>query len=145
MLKHLALAALVTVPTMGHAQDRNFVRERVTLPVNTIDANSFEVIEDDGAAGTQIWCAAGLYTRKALGQRGGDLYIEVARGPAQTAPGRKGVVFTTEPVAGAFNSVSQGVKRAGQTFSMSHAYALCRSNRAQSVRVRTEDGRLLRR
>mmetsp|Transcript_22601 Transcript_22601/g.36921 ORF Transcript_22601/g.36921 Transcript_22601/m.36921 type:complete len:146 (+) Transcript_22601:1211-1648(+) len=145
MLKHIALATVIALPTLAHAQERNFVRERVTLPVNTIDANSFEVIENDGAAGTQIWCAAGLFTRQALGQRGGDLYIEVARGPAQTAPGRKGVVFTTEPVAGAFNSVSQGVKRAGQTFSMAHAYALCRSGRAQSVRVRTADGQLIRR
>lgn len=145
MLKHLALAAVVTLPTLAHAQDRVFPRERFTIPVNQIDANSFEVIENDGAGGTQLWCAAGLFTRKALGQRGGELYIESPRGPAQTMPGRKGVVFTTEPVAGAFNSVSQGVRRAGQSFSMTHAYALCRSGRSQGVRVRTADGQLLRR
>ncbi|APX12348.1 hypothetical protein [Tateyamaria omphalii] len=142
MLKPLSLAVLITLPTLGHAQD--FVRrERFTIPVNQIDATSFEVIEADGAGGTQLWCAAGLYTRNVLGQRGGDLYIQTGRGDAVTAPGRKGVVFSTQPVDGAFSSFSQGVRRTGKVFSMTHAFSLCRD--APFLRVRTSDNRLVRR
>ncbi|WP_152613068.1 hypothetical protein [Tateyamaria sp. ANG-S1] len=142
MLKPLSLAVLITLPTLGHAQD--FVRrERLTIPVNRIDSTSFEVIEADGAGGTQLWCAAGIYTRHVLGQRGGDLYIQSGRGDATTAPGRKGVVFTTQPVEGAFSSFGQGVRRTGKVFSMAHAFALCRDS--PFLRVQTADNRLVRR
>ncbi|WP_299043538.1 hypothetical protein [uncultured Tateyamaria sp.] len=142
MLKAAAVALIVTLPTMTHAQD--FMRrERFTIPVNQIDATSFEVIEADSAGGTQLWCAAGLFARNVLGLRGGNLYIAVGRSGARTVPGRQGVVFSTEPVEGAFSSVSQGVRRSGQVFSMTHAYSLCRNT--PLLRVRTADNRLVRR
>ncbi|WP_147112834.1 hypothetical protein [Tateyamaria sp. syn59] len=142
MFKPLSLAILITLPTLSHAEA--FVqRERYTIPVNQINATSFEVIEADGAGGTQMWCAAGLYARNVLGQRGGDLTIETGRGDALTAPGRKGVVFTTAPLEGAFSSFSQGVRRSGKVFSMTHAFALCQT--LPFLRVRTADNQLVRR
>ncbi|WP_299648232.1 hypothetical protein [uncultured Tateyamaria sp.] len=142
MYKAAALTILVTLPTLGAAQD-TARRERFTLPVNQIDDTSFEVIEADGAGGTQVWCAAGIYVRNVLGLRDGNLYIEIGRGDATTAPGSKGIVFSTEPVDGAFSSVSQGVRRAGQVFSMAHAYSLCRN--LPFLRVRTSENQLVRR
>lgn len=142
MLRPIALAIAVTLPTLGYAQDS--VRgERYTIPVNQIDSTTFEVIEADGAGGTQLWCAAGLYTRNVLGLRGGDLYIAQGRTDAQTVPGRKGVVFTTQAVPNAFSSVTQGVRRTGKVFSMTHAYALCRN--LPFLRVRTSSNQLVRR
>jgi hypothetical protein len=145
MLKNLALAALIAFPTSSFAQGLSLsIRERFTIPVVQIDANTFEVIEADGAGGTQLWCAAGLFTRKGLGQRGGDIYIQTARGPSQTTPGRKGVVFTTQQVDGATRSYSQGVGTAGRALTMTHANALCRSGIGRGVRVQLGDGTLLR-
>ena len=143
MKKHmiLALAALATAPTLVSAQSTS-IRESYTLPVAQIDANSFEVVEADGAGGTQMWCAAGIYARKVLGERGGDIYIESARGPSQTMPGRKAVVFTTAPVDGAFSSTSLGIRTVGATHSMTHAFALCRE--MKNLRIRTGPNQLVR-
>lgn len=136
------LAVLMAVPTVLPAQ--GFVRQdSFTLPVAPIDANSFEVVESDGAGGPQMWCAAGLYARKVLGQRAADLYVQQARGPSQTMPGRKGVVFTTAPVAGAFGTTSLGIRQAGATHSVAHAFALC--HEFKNLRLRTGPNTLVRR
>lgn len=138
------LAVLVTTPTIAPAQQGDFMRRQsFTLPVALIDADSFEVIEADGAGGSQLWCAAGLYVRKVLGQRGGDIYVETPRGPAQSMAGRKGVVFTTAPTQTAIPSFTLGVRRAGLTHSMSLSYALCSD--LPQLRLRLSDGTLVRR
>ena len=142
MLKIAFLALILTAPTIVLAQDAAR-RERFTIPVNQIDTTTFEVVEADGAGGTQLWCAAGIFARHVLGLRGGNLYVAKGRGDAVTAPGRKGVVFSTEAVEGAFSSVSQGVRRSGQVFSMTHAYSLCRN--LPFLRVRTSAKELVRR
>lgn len=142
MIRPIALSLMVTLPTVSLAQDAER-RERFTLPVNQISATTFEVIEADGAGGTQIWCAAGIYTRNVLGLSGGNLYVSIGRRDAATAPGRKSVTFSTEPVDGAFSSVSQGVRRAGQVFSVAHAYSLCRN--LPFLRIRTSENQLVRR
>ena len=123
-LQSAALAVLVTAPTMLPAQSltRSDIFE---IPVYALDADSFEVIENDGAGGTQLWCAAGIYAREVLGQRSGSLYIEQGRGPAVSLSGRMGVQFTTQAVPNAFSAFTQGVRRTGQVFSINHAFALC--------------------
>ena len=139
---HLMLALSVTLPTIGQAQ--SFVRQQhFRLPAVAQGPDTFEIIEADGAGGSQIWCGAGIYARHVLEQRGGDLYILRGRGDSLSRPGRKSVVFTTKPVEGAFTSVSAGVRRAGKTFSMSHAFALC--SEMPFLRLRLEDGRIVRR
>jgi len=140
-LSCLALAALVAAPSLVSAQALS-IRQQFTLPVAQIDADRFEVIEADGAGNTQMWCAAGIYVRKVLGQRGGDIFVETARGPSVTTPGRKAVVFTTKPLDGAFSPFHRGVGRAGATHSMAHAYALCAETRF--LRIRTGPNTLVR-
>lgn len=136
-----ALAVAVTAPTLLPAQSTTR-RERYTLPATQIDANSFEIVEADGAGNAQFWCAAGIYARRVLGERGGELAIEVPRGPSQSIPGRKAVTFTTDPSVGTFNSVSLSVRRAGLTFSQTHAYALCRQ--FPHLKLRTGPNTLVR-
>ena len=127
------LAVLTCFPVQAHAQQ--FIeRDRIEIPIVAMDANTFEAIENDGAGGTAMWCAAGLYTREVLGQRGGSIYIQQGRSASVAVPGRQGVVFSTQPVDGAFSSLSQGIRRTGKVFSMTHAYALCR----ETPRLRVE-------
>ncbi|MEL6450055.1 MAG: hypothetical protein AAFQ19_02260 [Pseudomonadota bacterium] len=135
MLRCLLLCALSVAPTFAAAQAFDW-RKRYDIPVIPIDATSFEVIENDGAGGTQLWCAAGLYARDQLGQLRGSLYVREGRRPSARAPGRRGVVFTLDAVPDAFSSVSEGVRRAGQVFSISHARALCRSTGRLRIEVR---------
>ncbi|WP_299689633.1 hypothetical protein [uncultured Tateyamaria sp.] len=137
MLKHFAILALAALPTVAHAE-RIIFRELIVIPVRQIDATRFEVIEADGAGGMQMWCAAGIFSRKVMGLRGGDLTIVQARGPSANYPGRKSVIFTTQPVANPKSSYSTGVRTEGLQFSMTHAYAQCRSmlpDRVVRVRV----------
>ncbi|MEL6884546.1 MAG: hypothetical protein AAFP87_08555 [Pseudomonadota bacterium] len=136
-----ALACAVTSPTLVDAQSTR--RERFTLPVAQLTDTTFEIIEADGAGGQQIWCGAGIYVRRVLGLRGGELFISEGRGPSKTQPGRKSVVFSITPVPNAFDSTSPGVRRAGKSFSMTHAFALC--SEMPFVRLRTENGQLIRR
>ena len=136
------LAGVLLAPTLLNAQSDRF-RENFTLPVAQIDTNSFEVVEADGAGNSQMWCAAGLYARKGLGLRQGDLTITTPRGPSQSIPGRKGVVFSTVPVKGAFPSVWPGLRKAGRSYRIAHAFALC--SELDHIAVRTGPNTLLRR
>ncbi|MEM8655347.1 MAG: hypothetical protein AAGF36_11420 [Pseudomonadota bacterium] len=133
------LALIIVLPTLAPAQDL-VRRERFQIPIFSIDANTFEVIENDGAGGSELWCAAGIYVRRTLRQRGGDITILTPLGPAQAVPGRRSVVFTTAPDAPATTSYSQGVRLAGKRFSMAHAYALCRG--VPNLRISIRENRL---
>lgn len=145
MMKHinaLALACLVATP-VPVAADMLDIRTRYVLPVVAVDADSFEVIENDGAGGPQMWCAAAIYARRVLGQRGSDLYVQTARGPAQTVAGRTGVVFTTAPMENAIPSYSFGLRQVGVTHSSAAASGTCRDTFGRVV-IRTTDNRVIR-
>lgn len=145
MLKIVALAILLAFPTLASA-DRFGLRftERFTIPVVPIDATTFEVIEADGAGGQQLWCAAGIFTTRVMGVQRGDLYIKEARGPSRTVPGRVGIVFTTQPVPGAFTTYSSGVRKAGKVASVGLANSLCFGEWERRVRIRLPNGQLVR-
>ena len=136
MTCRVALIVLMfLVPTASAAQ-RFIEKELVIIPVRPIDNHTFEVIENDGAGGTQMWCAAAKFTRTYLRQRGGDITVLTPRSPSVAVPGRRSVVFSTNAVDTSQRSTSQGVRQAGQTFSMAHAYALCKSRHDLFVKVR---------
>ncbi|WP_299610470.1 hypothetical protein [uncultured Tateyamaria sp.] len=133
--RSLITVLVILLPTALAAQ-RFFYKELVIIPVRPIDKYTFEAVENDGAGGTQIWCAAGKFTRDYLRQRGGDITVLTPRAASNTFPGRKSVIFTTNAADTSVRSTSQGVRQAGQTFSMAHAYALCRSRFDLYVKVR---------
>lgn len=148
MLKVLALACLIALPSLANAQRFGFgigFNELYTIPVNPINATTFETIEANGAGGTQLWCAAGIYARRVLGLQKGRLYIKEARGPSRTVQGRRGVVFTTEEVPNATQTFSEGVRTQGKNLSIGHAHSLCFGTTFRNVRIRLPNGRLVSR
>lgn len=146
MFKFLALACLILVPSLANAQRFGFgmgLNELYTIPVNPINATTFETIEANGAGGTQLWCAAGIYARRVLGMQKGRLYIKEARGASRTVQGRRGVVFTTQEVPNATQTYSEGVRTQGKTLSIGHAHGLCFGTTFRTVNIRLPDGRLV--
>ena len=140
MFKRLAaICVLLCLPALVSAQ-HIFLRELLVISVRPIDANTFEVFESGGAGGSQMWCAAGKFTRDHLRQRGGDITVLRARGTSDIAPGLKSVIFTTRAVENAQSSYSEGVRTAGKRLSMAHAYALCRSRPELLIRIRVVTG-----
>ncbi|UWR23544.1 hypothetical protein [Sulfitobacter sp. S190] len=125
MLKTLRSAAICAVIMAGAAQAQSFSRQNFDIPVYPLSDRTFEVIENDGAGGGQMWCAAAKYAREVLGQGRGNLYLARARGPSQSVSGRRGVIFSLDPVPQSFSSVSLSVRRAGQTASIGLANAVC--------------------
>ena len=95
------------------------------LDVNPISRSRFEVIEANTAGPRDFWCAAANYVIDDLRINTGRLYIDTARGPAQTAPGRKGVVFTTEAPSNPKTSYSMSVRQENVGFSVAHAHSQC--------------------
>lgn len=121
-----ALLALC-LPALAAAQP---YRAENLLIVNPVDATAFEVIEARGEGARGIWCAAASYAEERLGQRdGARLHVLVPLGPASTAPGRKGVTFTTDPTRLPLPPVrgySVSVREQGYTLPTFHARQFCR-------------------
>ena len=129
------VGAILAMPLSGPAQ--SFVlKERFVIPVHGIDANTFEVIENDGAGGGQLWCAAGKFARDVLGRQSGTLSVLQPRGPSAAFPGRKSVIFTASPVADPVSSYSLSVRRRGLTFSLAAAQAACRADPDRIITIR---------
>ena len=141
MLK-MTLACLLIAP-LPVAAEMIELNKRFVLPVAAIDATSFEVVENNGAGAAHMWCGASIYARKVLGQRDADLYLKVARGPSKKFSGRKGVVFTVEPLANAVAQNSFSLRQVGSTHSVSASHFVCRDNR--EVFIRLDSGAVLRR
>lgn len=134
----LALGLAAFLPTGASAQIH--FPEVITVPVNALSTGSFEVLEKPLVGPAQMWCAAGVFAEKQLGLRKGSLTILDAYGPAKTQQGGRGVVFTTQPVAGAFKDLSAGYRKAGKEMSIGLATALCQSDPDIRIRVRTDTG-----
>lgn len=118
------LAAIPMTLAAGAFANGSYVDPR--LAVNTISDTQFEVIEGRGKGPRGIWCAASLHAINTLGIERGRIYIATPRGPAQTQPGKKGVVFSTQPVDGGTASVSVTVRQAGANLPVQHALQFCR-------------------
>ncbi|MEM7522121.1 MAG: hypothetical protein AAF307_13955 [Pseudomonadota bacterium] len=121
----LVLAMLSTVPVA--AQGYRAVNKLQVVPLN---GGAFEVIEARGEGARGIWCAAADYVlARSGGGNGKRLYVKDPRGPAVTAPGRKGVTFTTNPAAlgsAPTQSLSITVNTPGVGLPVNHAVQFCR-------------------
>lgn len=129
MRKLILVALLALIPAQLPAQPPTFNGYRdPLLTVNRISATEFEVIEGRGKGPRGIWCGAAFHTAMRLGQNKGQLYIKTARGPSQTAPGHKGVVFSTTPVGNAPQSYSVSVRDVGEHMPVVMALQFCRDH-----------------
>ncbi|TMM55093.1 hypothetical protein [Sulfitobacter sabulilitoris] len=122
----IAILALVLWPAMAQAQAYEAINRLLVVP---IDRTTFEVIEARGEGARGIWCAAANYVRRnGLRSADGRIYVQRARGPSVTVPGRKGVVFTLRPDAqlqATPRSLSVSVRRVGENLSVNHAHIFC--------------------
>lgn len=140
MIKRVTIAILalgLSLPAVVTAQGFGFKRV-VRIPVLPIDSNTFETVVNDGAGGSLMWCAAARFTRHYLRQRGGDLFVKKPVGPSATFPGRKSVIFTTQPVPNSVTSYTEGIATPGQRFSQAHGYSICRTQERQHYYVRVQ-------
>lgn len=118
----LALVLAVAVATPGAS--RGLFATKLT--VNPVTAKTFEVIEAYGAGASQMWCAAARYAQERLGKDRGRIYLAEALGPAKTAPGKKGAVFSIDPVPGGRSGGSVSVSEPGYNLLVNHAIQFCR-------------------
>ena len=144
MFKIIVFVGLLMVPTLPVAErDRISFSAKYTIPIVPVGPTTFEVIEADGAGGTQLWCAGGIFTRRVLGVERGNLTVKNVRGPSQMVLGRKAVKFTTDIVPGAKKSYSEGDRTAGKTMSIAHANALCDPDVIGNLKIRLPNGQLV--
>lgn len=120
----LAILISGTLPAITSANP--YFRFRPLLDVNPVSATTFEVIRGRGQGARGIWCAAAYYAQFTLGVDRGRIYLAEGSGPARTVPGRKGVLFSSRPIEGAFTSSSVTVDQPGASLLVNHAIQFCR-------------------
>lgn len=98
------------------------------LNVNPISNTTFEVIDGPDATPTAYWCTAAHHVENTLGRQQSRIYLSIGRGPSQTAPGRKAVQFSTEPVGNVGQTITISVRQVGANLSSGHALRLCDDN-----------------
>ncbi|MEQ6248497.1 hypothetical protein ABMC89_06370 [Sulfitobacter sp. HNIBRBA3233] len=126
-MRSLAIVALSLglTPAIASAQAYQAVNDLYVVPLG---GTEFEVIEGRGEGPRGIWCAAAEYAERRLGAED-RVYIQRARGPAQSVTGRKAVGFTINPAnlsQGPFQSVSLGTDQVGVGLPVDHAIQFCR-------------------
>lgn len=98
------------------------------LNVLPLSRTTFEVIEANGEGPRGIWCAAADYASKRLGYYD-RIYIREGRGASRSAPGRKGIVFTTDAGSlsqGPSQSISLTTSQVGVGLPVNHAIQFCK-------------------
>lgn len=116
------------------------------LQVVALGNGAFEVIEARGEGARGIWCAAADYVLARDGQGASKrVYVQRVRGPATSAPGRKGVVFTTDTSAlgsATKQSLSVTVRTVGVGLPVNHAVQFCKDYQIEleDVLLRRKEG-----
>jgi hypothetical protein len=99
------------------------------LVINRIDATDFEVVQMHNMDARAFWCGAASLLERREGRPGTTpIYLKSPRGPSVTAPGRKAVVFTTDPTGLEPQSdmYSVNVRQPGQMLKAYEARGFCR-------------------
>ncbi|MEL7099219.1 MAG: hypothetical protein AAGM84_10365 [Pseudomonadota bacterium] len=129
----LALAALLpaslSAATIGEELSR--------LVINPINGTDFEVIETQTMGAAEFWCAAASFNEVRQGRSGLiDLYVKRPRGPSITQPGRKGVIFTTDPsgLPQSAGSLTLTVSQPGASLRSVQARRYCRDAFTRSTK-----------
>jgi hypothetical protein len=132
-MRYLITAALM-VPSLAMSDT---LGEQRGLTINTINATDFEVIETQSMGAADFWCAAASYNEARQGRS--DLialYVRSPRGPAKTAQGYKGVVFTTDPAGlpPPIASLTLSVDQPGATLKSRKGRSFCRDAFTRSTK-----------
>jgi hypothetical protein len=133
IMRYLCIAAFVA-PTLAMSDT---IGEERALTINTINATDYEVIETQSMGAADFWCAAASYNELRQGRSDLiQLYVRTPRGPAKTAQGRKGVVFTTDPsgLSKLAPSLTLTVNQAGASLKSRKARSFCRDAFTRSTK-----------
>jgi hypothetical protein len=96
MRKLLLTAIVASIPIAAHSG--SFLTRSQLLQVNPVSDTTFEVIEDSRSSKQAYWCTAGRHVTDVLRRHQSRIYIARGRGPSETVPGRKAVLFSIVPV-----------------------------------------------
>ncbi|MEM8579520.1 MAG: hypothetical protein AAGF60_16850 [Pseudomonadota bacterium] len=136
MTRFTTATLLLSLAAMPAAAQSFVAENRVT--VNGLGAGAFEVIEGGEHGARSIWCAASDYAQDVLGATGTQrLYVTGARGDAQTVPGRKGVIFSTQASGqggGGVLSLGASIRTPGSNLTVDHSYQFCYDRRLTTSR-----------
>ena len=136
----VVLSLILALPAAAQV----FRFERFVLRVFPVTSTTVEVLLDDFAGPTEVWCVAAAYADQVLGHsRAGDLWLQSSLAPSPNVPGRRSVVFSIEPITPEVQVFSFSLRSVGARRSMATAQTVCQENRSQ-VYVRLPGGQLLR-
>ncbi|MEM8579519.1 MAG: hypothetical protein AAGF60_16845 [Pseudomonadota bacterium] len=107
------------------------------LTINPIGGGDFEVVETIGMGPAEFWCAAASFNElRNGGSETAMLYVRSPRGPSQTQPGRKGVIFTFDPAGlpQQAKQLSLSVDQPGLSLRSAQARRYCRDAFTRSTK-----------
>jgi hypothetical protein len=112
--------------------------EEDRIVINPVNASDFEVIHGINFGAAEFWCGAATYVERRSGlSELTAVYVKRALGPSTTAPGRKGVVFSTSnaglPAADP-GRVTLTVDVVGATLKSAQARRYCRDAFTRSTK-----------
>jgi hypothetical protein len=91
--KITALATAMTGPAFADT-----IGEETRFKINRINVSDFEVIQIQGMAAAEFWCAAASHTIRRQGRPSGTpIYLKRPLGPSVTVPAARSVVFSYSP------------------------------------------------
>lgn len=111
--------------------------EEERFVVNKLNSKDFEVIRLQQMATAELWCAAASFVERRLGlPETTAIYVRRPLGPAQTASGRQGVVFTLDGsgLPPAQKSLTLTVDAPGTMLKSARAYRYCRDAFTRSTK-----------
>lgn len=106
--------------------------------INAVNANDFEVVRQQHMGASELWCAAASYveTRRGLSETT-PIYLRRPLGPARTAQGQRGVVFSLSDAglpADDPNRVTIDVDTPGMMLKSAQARRFCRDAFTRSTK-----------
>lgn len=131
----LIFAAIVALAPGGVAAGT--IGEQDQMVINRVNATDFEVIEGINYGAAEFWCGAATFVQRRSGLPGQTLiFVKRPEGPALTAPGRDGVVFTTSAAGlpDAAQSLTLTVDAPGTSLLSQKAYRYCRDAFTRSTK-----------
>ena len=94
-MRIVALALALALPHQAGADTKG---EEDGIVINPLNSHDFEVIEGTNFGAAEFWCGAATFVERRRGRSElTPIYLKRKRGPSVTAPGQKGVIFTTRP------------------------------------------------
>ena len=134
-MKRFLVAALTLLSVEAQAAT---LGEEKRFVVNPLGGPDFEVIRLQHMGATELWCAAASYVEARRGlPETTAIYIRAPLGPARTARGRRGVVFTLSPEGlsrGPVDSLTVKVDAVGETMKSAQARRFCRDAFTRSTK-----------